>query len=173
MNPEINYHPYISSPLVPIFSKIYPGTQPTYLKSILILFSHLRLDLSNGLFPSGFPTKTLYAFLDCSIRATCPAHLSRLDLRLLIMLGEAYNSCSSAARCWATCWTARVWSQVSEGWRFIYVLWASEIGGDWCHQEKNGRSKLSTRPWLSMGHSAGNDDDDDVAQQYATFSIFL
>ena len=40
-------------------------------------------------------TKTLHAFLDCSIRATCPAHLSRLDLRFLIMLGEEYNACSS------------------------------------------------------------------------------
>ena len=36
------------------------------------------------------------------------------------------------------------------------------MGGDWSHQEKNGGSKLSTRPWLSMGRSAGNDDDDDV-----------
>ena len=34
--------------------------------------------------------------MDCSIRATCPAHLSRLDLRLLIILGEEYNGCSSS-----------------------------------------------------------------------------
>ena len=55
------------------FQSIYP--HPSSWRSILILSTHLRLGLSNGLFPSGFPTKTLYTTLSSPIHATCPAHI--------------------------------------------------------------------------------------------------
>jgi hypothetical protein len=42
----------------------------------------LRLALSSGLFPYGFPTKILHALHFLAMHAICPAHLILLDLRL-------------------------------------------------------------------------------------------
>jgi hypothetical protein len=65
-NPKVHYRVHKSPPLVPNLSPIHP----IYLRSILILSTHLRLGLPNGLFRSGFPTNILYAFLVSPIRAT-------------------------------------------------------------------------------------------------------
>jgi hypothetical protein len=60
------------------------------------LSTHLRLGLPSGLYPSGFPTNILYAFLVSPLRVTCPAHLILLDLIILIMFSEEHNLWSSS-----------------------------------------------------------------------------
>ena len=57
-------------------------------RSILIFSSHLCLVLPSGFFPSGFPTKTLYAPLSSPIRATCPAHLMNYQCLSVVLLPD-------------------------------------------------------------------------------------
>ena len=80
-NPKVHYrihkYPHLSLSLASSIQSTPP--HPTSWKSICILSSHLRLGLASGLFPSGFPTITLYKTLLSPIRATCPTHLILLD----------------------------------------------------------------------------------------------
>ena len=72
-------------------------SHPNPWRSILLLSSHLHLGLPSGLFPTDFPTKTLYTtLLLIPIRPTCPAHLIFLDLITRTILAEAYKSLSSS-----------------------------------------------------------------------------
>jgi len=48
---------------------------PTSCRSILLLSSHLRHGLPNGLLPSDYLNRTLYTLLLSPIRASCPTHL--------------------------------------------------------------------------------------------------
>jgi len=57
-----------------------PFPPPYLLKITLILSTNQRVGLPSGVFPSGLPTKFLYAPLPSPIRATFPTHLIFLDL---------------------------------------------------------------------------------------------
>ena len=61
-NPKVLYRTHKRPPPVSILGQPNPVHIPTshHWRSILILSTHLRLGLPSGLFPSGFPTKTLY-----------------------------------------------------------------------------------------------------------------
>ena len=77
---------HLSLSLASPIQSIHP--HPTSWRSVLILSTHLRLGFPSGLFPSGFPTKTLYNPLSSPIRATCPVHLIILDFITRTVLGE-------------------------------------------------------------------------------------
>jgi len=75
-------------------SSSYPTNH--FLKIHLNILFPFPPGLPRGLFPSGFPTKTLHTPLLSPIRATCPAHLILLDLITRKVLGEDCRSLSSS-----------------------------------------------------------------------------
>jgi hypothetical protein len=74
----------------PSWARSIQSIPPPFSKIYFVLSTHLRLGLPSGLFPFGFPTDILYAFL-FSICVTCLDYLILIDLIILIMFGEEYN----------------------------------------------------------------------------------
>ena len=93
-NPKIHYRINLSVSWVRSIQSITPHS--TSWRTILLLSSHLSQGLPSGLFPSGFPTKTLYTPLLSPIRATCRTHLILLDFITQTVLSVKYRSLSSS-----------------------------------------------------------------------------
>jgi hypothetical protein len=85
---KFHYHVHMIPPPFPIPSQYHLILS---LKSILILFTQLRFILHSGLFPPGFPTNILQAFLLIPIPSTFPVSLVFHYLISLIMFGEDYT----------------------------------------------------------------------------------
>jgi hypothetical protein len=82
-NPKVHYRAHKSLPPVPTLSQINPiHTIPSYLRSILILFTHIRLGLPSGLFLSGLTTNILYPFF------SSPFVLHALSIYLIEILAR-------------------------------------------------------------------------------------
>ena len=92
-----------------------PALIPISSRSILILSSHLRLNLPKGVFPVCLPVKILKALLPSSIWTKCPAHLNLLDVITLTILGERYKL-----------WSSSLWSLLHSPFSSWVQIFASE-----------------------------------------------
>jgi hypothetical protein len=82
-------------------TKLYPwpntsSPHPPNLKPLLILYSYSSLRIWSSLFPSGFPNDTLYAFIDSSMRDTCPSNSYPFTSTVQVTADYAYHLWSSS-----------------------------------------------------------------------------
>ena len=92
-------------------------------RSVLILFSQLRLDLASGHCRSRLTTKILCAQLLCLTYATCPAHLILLDLMTRTILDEVLITQSSPAPATSSLWGPNIFLSSLFSNTFSFSSW--------------------------------------------------
>jgi hypothetical protein len=87
----IHHRVHSSTPLVHAMSHINQSTlfNPTPIRSILIVSSHLHLGFQSCLSPQLFPTKSLYM---SPVRATCPLYLILSWITLTVFQSTPHHS---------------------------------------------------------------------------------
>ena len=115
-----------------------PQLPPASWRSILILSSHLRLDLANGLFPSGFTTRSLCTPLPSPIRATCPAHLILLDFSIKYIRTKSITIIKCRVQ-WPIFWSSR--------WCRLYRFSLKNMVIDNCPSSRFNSSYISKYGW--------------------------
>ena len=104
-NPKVRYRIHKCPPPVPILNQLDPiHISISHLLKIHLTSSNLRLGLPSGLFPSDFPTKTLYTPLLSPIRVTYPAHLIIIWCQILIRtMNKLVKNWRGVAYCELSC----------------------------------------------------------------------
>jgi hypothetical protein len=113
-NPKVHYHIHKSPPLVFILSQINPAhTTPSYRSEIHFNIVHSSTPWSsNGLFPSGFPTNTIYTYLFSYLcYMLCPSDsefsksstLFHISIRYWCLLSTPFNFSRLDISVWNRC----------------------------------------------------------------------